>query len=147
MRLRNAFPVVDRSARLEASGGGSHSAVAIELDLRSAGQFAEIGTSRSSFNESEDFIDFEIEHVARVIEQFHLVEPAAQFKTDPPRMAEQPGPLKTKVFAVAHAVTGILRIRSEEKPPDGMQTECLPDALFGPAAQIEPSWRGGPFPC
>jgi hypothetical protein len=88
------MPLVNDPSRLEPVRWREFRFVSVEFALPDLDERSQVRTRRSAIDELENFVDFEMEHVTRVVEQVERMKASAQFHEDAPHSTEQPRSLE-----------------------------------------------------
>jgi hypothetical protein len=86
---------------------------------------SQVRAGRAAVDEGKDFVDFEVQHVARRIEHANCVKSAPELEKDLSHAREQACPLETQVLAVADPAARVLQNPAQDLAADGVASECL----------------------
>src|SRR5688500_2237418 len=115
-------PEANAAASLEPAGRRRLRCIAVELVTPQRHEAAQVGRRRTSLDEAEDLVHFEIEDVAGIVQETLRMEPASDLDEDAPDPREQPRPIEAQALAVAHGRARVQKDPVERRP--GQRAPC-----------------------
>ncbi len=132
-------PVIRRSTRLEAVRKCRPVLVSTKLAPSNRGEGSQVGAGRAAVDESKNFVDFEVQHVARRVEHATSMQAAAELEKDLSNSREQARPLEPQVLAVADPAARMLQHPAQSEPADRVPGERARDTR--PCSRAAPGRR------
>ena len=131
--------VIRRATCLEAVRKYRAFLVSAKLPASKRGEGSQVGAGRAAVDESKDFVDFEVQHVARCIEHATSVQAAAELEKDLSNAREQARPLEPQVLAVADPATCMLQHPAQSETASRVPGERARDTR--PRSRAAPGGR------
>src|SRR5208282_1489718 len=94
------IPLIDDAPGFKAVIGRLALAIGCKLAFSRGSKRLQIDRSRSSLNEAENFLDFQIENIPGLIQQIDRVQALADLDEDPAHAAEESGAFEAQIFAL-----------------------------------------------